>query len=198
MKLYPVRTRGEPNLRMGNETCVRQRQENWKHCLYLNRTYNHQKVVLYRFNEWKRWERGTDWLTVLFLMSSKALTAIRTLSSSSSRPPSMAILVGGVEKVQTLHFTIKALGAQQTCEIPNTTTKQIRVNKTRKLCPLGIIDLILAYFNDSLNNLNLQWFFIGLRGTVGLWLLWPKNEGKKNRYTPFFEVWKFERLNFRA
>ena len=44
-------------------------------------------------------EGGTQ--LVLFLMSSKALTAILTLSSWSSRPPSMDILVvgvGGVEK----------------------------------------------------------------------------------------------------
>ena len=63
-------------------------------------------------------------------MSPKALTAIRTLSSWSSRPTSMVILMGGVEKVQRLHFIIKALVAQQTCESLITTTKQINVNKT--------------------------------------------------------------------
>jgi hypothetical protein len=62
MKLYPARTREEQNLRMGYETCVRQRQENWK-CWCLNRMYE-QKAVLYRFNDrsTERMEKGqTDW-----------------------------------------------------------------------------------------------------------------------------------------
>ena len=48
MKFYPARTLEEQNLRMGYETCVRRRQENWEHWLYMNR----QKavMVLYGFN----------------------------------------------------------------------------------------------------------------------------------------------------
>lgn len=66
-KLYPVRTHEEQNLRMGDETCVRQRQENWRGCLYpkKSRMYD-QKAVLYRFNDKLITEKrgGGDKLTI--------------------------------------------------------------------------------------------------------------------------------------